>query len=404
MFGPPSPLIENYLRETGFWHVANIGWGCKLDPKLSSAFIERWRFETHTFHLPYGECTITLEDVQLQLGLPMDGFVFTGSVQSIDWGAICYDFLGAILDNIYRGRIEMDWLQDTFQKLGNDSIEVERIRYARAYILEIIKGYLMPDLSRNLVHLSWLLKLVDLRAAGELSWGSAMLATLYRDMCRATNPNKAKIRGYPSPLQSWARFRFSFLRPIVNHPYTFPLIMRFRQPILVTPKVLDDEHKIDLWSSNAYWPVFFSEYIKIWENCYDHLPICELIIVLELAYAPDYMPWFRIHDKPYLLLDEQRRRQIRVVRKRRGPLNLMRMDDGTGPSTVPAQSPGPMHQVTTLTLKPLQIMPGAYPSLYMYLNPYMFPFPSPMPSWNAWPGASPFPMTPTQSKIYRPSS
>lgn len=26
----------------------------------------------HTFHLPYGECTITLEDVQLQLGLSVD--------------------------------------------------------------------------------------------------------------------------------------------------------------------------------------------------------------------------------------------------------------------------------------------------------------------------------------------
>ncbi|MFQ6668813.1 hypothetical protein Gotur_034327 [Gossypium turneri] len=27
MFGPPSPLIENYLRKVSFWHVANIGWG-----------------------------------------------------------------------------------------------------------------------------------------------------------------------------------------------------------------------------------------------------------------------------------------------------------------------------------------------------------------------------------------
>ncbi|MFQ6647930.1 hypothetical protein Gotur_021440 [Gossypium turneri] len=25
MCGPLSPLIENYLREAGFWHVANIG-------------------------------------------------------------------------------------------------------------------------------------------------------------------------------------------------------------------------------------------------------------------------------------------------------------------------------------------------------------------------------------------
>ncbi|MBA0826529.1 hypothetical protein Goarm_011371 [Gossypium armourianum] len=84
----------------------------------------------------------------------------------------------------------------------------------------------MPNLSRNLVHLRWLLKLVDFRVAGELSWGSAMLAILYREMCEATKTNKAKIGGCLSLLQSWAWFRFLFLRPQVNHPYTFPLIMR----------------------------------------------------------------------------------------------------------------------------------------------------------------------------------
>ncbi|MBA0618503.1 hypothetical protein Godav_027837 [Gossypium davidsonii] len=68
-------------------------------------------------------------------------------------------------------------------RAGDDSTEVERIRYARAYILEIIKGYLMPDLSRNLVHL------------------------------RATKPNKAKIGGCLSLQQLWARLRFPFLCP-----------------------------------------------------------------------------------------------------------------------------------------------------------------------------------------------
>ncbi|MFQ6637183.1 hypothetical protein Gotur_013120 [Gossypium turneri] len=82
MFGLSSPLIENYLREAGFWHVATIGRGCKLDPKLISALIERWRPVTHTFHLPCGECTITLEDVQLQLRLLVDGSALTKSVQS----------------------------------------------------------------------------------------------------------------------------------------------------------------------------------------------------------------------------------------------------------------------------------------------------------------------------------
>ncbi|KAH1130906.1 hypothetical protein J1N35_002284 [Gossypium stocksii] len=121
----------------------------------------------------------------------------------------------------------MGWLRDTFPKLDDESTELERKRYARAYILEIIGGYLMPDLSRNLVHLGWLLKLIDFRAAGELSWGSAVLATLYREMCGATILNKAKIGGCLSVLQSWTRYRLPFLRHRVNHPHTFPLIMRW---------------------------------------------------------------------------------------------------------------------------------------------------------------------------------
>ncbi|MBA0875545.1 hypothetical protein Goshw_026199 [Gossypium schwendimanii] len=90
----------------------------------------------------------------------------------------------------------MGWLRDISEQ-GNDLTEVEKIQYAQAYILEMIGGYLMPDFSRNLVHLMWLLKLVDFRATGCLSL-----------------------------LQSWARFHFPFLRPRVNHPYTFPLITR----------------------------------------------------------------------------------------------------------------------------------------------------------------------------------
>jgi len=37
-----------------------------------------WRLETHTFHFPLGETTITLEDVEHILGLPVDGEVVTG--------------------------------------------------------------------------------------------------------------------------------------------------------------------------------------------------------------------------------------------------------------------------------------------------------------------------------------
>ncbi|MBA0859846.1 hypothetical protein Goshw_011371 [Gossypium schwendimanii] len=115
----------------------------------------------------------------------------------------------------------MGWLPNIFLEPGNDSTTVERIRYARAYILEMIRGYLMPDLSRNFVHLRWLLKLVDSRVADKFSWGFAVLATLYREMCGATPPTKAKIRGCLSLLQSWARFCFPFLHHRVDHPHIY---------------------------------------------------------------------------------------------------------------------------------------------------------------------------------------
>ncbi|KAK5838947.1 hypothetical protein PVK06_007695 [Gossypium arboreum] len=46
-------------------------------------------------------------------------------------------------------------------------------------------------------------------------------------MCRVTPSNEAKIGGCLSLLQSWARFCFPFLRPRMNHPITFSLIMRW---------------------------------------------------------------------------------------------------------------------------------------------------------------------------------
>ncbi|KAH1055783.1 hypothetical protein J1N35_033848 [Gossypium stocksii] len=102
-------------------------------------------------------------------------------------------------------------------------------------------------------------------------------------------------------------------------------------------------------------PVLFLEYIKIWENRYDHIPTRESIIVLKLVCTSGYIPWFKIHD---LLSKEQRHWQIRVEKERWSPLNPMKRYDIMSPSIGPTQSPGPMPQVRTPTPQPLQIMPG----------------------------------------------
>ncbi|XP_016502787.1 serine/threonine-protein phosphatase 7 long form homolog [Nicotiana tabacum] len=66
------PRVVQLLRDRGFYRIFQIG-RLQLDWSLITALIERWRPETHTFHLPISEATITLQDVQVLYGLPADG-------------------------------------------------------------------------------------------------------------------------------------------------------------------------------------------------------------------------------------------------------------------------------------------------------------------------------------------
>nr|XP_016505088.1 PREDICTED: serine/threonine-protein phosphatase 7 long form homolog [Nicotiana tabacum] len=51
--------VVHRLQDTGFYRIIKIG-RIQVDWALITALIERWRPETHTFHLPIGEATITL--------------------------------------------------------------------------------------------------------------------------------------------------------------------------------------------------------------------------------------------------------------------------------------------------------------------------------------------------------
>ena len=51
-----------------------------FDRSLLSALVDRWRPETHTFHLPFGEMTVILQDVAMLTGLPIAGAAIGPSV------------------------------------------------------------------------------------------------------------------------------------------------------------------------------------------------------------------------------------------------------------------------------------------------------------------------------------
>ncbi|KAK4397639.1 protein MAINTENANCE OF MERISTEMS [Sesamum angolense] len=76
-----------------------------------------------------------------------------------------------------------------------DTPHLTVVQYARAVALLLLGGTMCPDSSGNLVSLLYLAKLEDIVAARNYSWGSAVLAFLYRELCNASKKGKAAIGG-----------------------------------------------------------------------------------------------------------------------------------------------------------------------------------------------------------------
>ena len=66
------------------------------------ALLDRWRPETHTFHLPVGELTPTLQDMAMLLGLPCAG----GAVGVEDVGLSWHDDLLARFAGVQRNEAQ----------------------------------------------------------------------------------------------------------------------------------------------------------------------------------------------------------------------------------------------------------------------------------------------------------
>ena len=157
---------------------------------------------------------ITLQDIAMLIGLPVDGDVVTGST-CLDWRHVCYSLLGLTFRDIdIDGQcLHLSWLSQSFPTLAPDADEESIKRYTRAYILQLIGGFLFSGKSSDKVQLMFLPLLEDFEVAGRYSWGSACLAWLYRQLCRASHIDTHDISGPLNLLQLWVWERFPFIAP-----------------------------------------------------------------------------------------------------------------------------------------------------------------------------------------------
>ncbi|RYR68084.1 hypothetical protein Ahy_A03g014547 [Arachis hypogaea] len=105
--------------------------------------------------------------------------------------------------------VKLTWFHNTVcRELEQDAIEERLMRYTEE---------------------RWLPLLEDLDACGRLSWDSAVLAWLYRQMCRATEHGQRNLGGCVSLMLSWAYHRIPLVRPDGFDACRFSLVERWVQ-------------------------------------------------------------------------------------------------------------------------------------------------------------------------------
>jgi len=153
----------------------------KVNGALVNAFIERWRPETHTFHLKCGETTITLHDVFLLLGISVYGRPLTGNT-NIGWFELCHELLSVMPDDdaVDENSLLLSWLTSQFVNIHDFTGNQQGLEtFAHSWILRFIGGVMFVDKSIKRVSMRYLQFLRDLRECNTYASGSALLGYLY---------------------------------------------------------------------------------------------------------------------------------------------------------------------------------------------------------------------------------
>ena len=148
------------------------------------------------FHVPLREMAITLQDVAIILGLRIDGPVVTGTCV-LDVVDLCGELPGVTppAHALKGSTISIRWLCDQLSTPVPDADEVALERSARGFILALMGSFLFADKKGVHVHLCFLPLLRDLTHTATYSWGGAVLAHTYRELCQAILDRRRGISG-----------------------------------------------------------------------------------------------------------------------------------------------------------------------------------------------------------------
>ncbi|KAI3462255.1 hypothetical protein Pfo_018918 [Paulownia fortunei] len=200
--GALHPRVVHLLYDMGFYSVYRCG-HFDIDFHLITALVERWRPETHTFYFRIGEVTVTLQDVAVIWGLPVDGQPVIGvdpRRSTEQWQDYCHYYLGfRPTSQLFRGgRILFSALRGYLQAnpVTDDNPHDDLERYARGCALILLGSIMCPDSSGNGVSLLYLQSMEQIKDVVYFSWSSAVLSFMYHELCTASDKDKNIIGGW----------------------------------------------------------------------------------------------------------------------------------------------------------------------------------------------------------------
>ncbi|XBH83483.1 hypothetical protein VPH35_071896 [Triticum aestivum] len=206
--GPAMPYDERYtpyIKQAGLlpWIQLVSQSTPNLNAPLVSALVDRWRLETHSFHLRTGEMTVTLEDVSLITDLAIDGRPLCMSTDSDGWREKMVALIGM---DPTEGEADVEegeekkkrerkaagaaftLIQNNFATCPPDATDDVIQTHACVYMWYVVSRTLFPDSTGKNAPWMWLKVLTVFDS--KWSWGSATLAYLYRQLddacCRIT--------------------------------------------------------------------------------------------------------------------------------------------------------------------------------------------------------------------------
>ncbi|GJR31361.1 protein maintenance of meristems [Tanacetum coccineum] len=207
-----------------------------LNKNLIFWFAEKWSPKTNTFILPWGEITITLEDMMVLGGLSVLGDPVTSHLESPQ---NC-DALSQ-LNKAYKKLIASPSKKARFSAWMNEFMDNQNVHEHEAFLVLWLSKYLFPSVKDTVLPETFNLA-IRLARGQKLALAPAVLATLYRDLHLLQNTildlqqgkNESVLLQVFSPMyymQVWVLERFPLVRPYA------------------VGNVRDDETRLAIWAN-----------------------------------------------------------------------------------------------------------------------------------------------------------